>query len=48
MESAEFRTMSHDVSSGMLNKLGISVFELFLAWSQLSFVQCLMLSVLVY
>jgi hypothetical protein len=28
MESAEFRTVSHDVSSGMLNELGIPVFEL--------------------
>ena len=29
MESAEFPTVSHDVSSAMLNKLGIPMFELF-------------------
>ena len=28
MESAEFRTVSHDVSSGMVNKLDIPLFEL--------------------
>jgi len=28
MESAEFRTVSHAISSGILNKLGIPVFEL--------------------
>jgi hypothetical protein len=29
MESATFPTVSHDVSCGTLNKLGIPVFELF-------------------
>jgi hypothetical protein len=29
MDSAEFPTLSHDVSFGTLNKLGIPVFELF-------------------
>ena len=29
MESAEFRTVSHAISSGMLNKLGIPVFEFY-------------------
>jgi hypothetical protein len=28
MESAEFHTVSHDISCGMLNKLDIPVFEL--------------------
>jgi hypothetical protein len=28
MESAEFRTVSHDINCGMLNKLGIPLFEL--------------------
>jgi len=28
MESAAFLTVSHDISSSMLNKLGIPVFEL--------------------